>query len=77
MMAGRGCGNEANGANEANETQGGILGVDADFGKDNKIFTREKAEAAMKRMRERLRRMEEEEKEKSEERRGAEEDRQG
>ena len=35
---------------------------DPDFGKDNKIFTRDKAEAALKRMRERLRRMEEEEK---------------
>ena len=37
---------------------------DTDFGKDNKIFTREKAIAAMNRLRERLRRMEEEEKEK-------------
>ena len=40
---------------------------DPDFGKDNKIFTREKAEAAMKRLRERLKRMEEEEKEKGKE----------
>lgn len=77
MMDGRGGGNEADGANEANETQGGILGVDADFRKDNKIFTRERAEAAMKRLRERLKRMEEEEKKKSEDRRGAGEDRQG
>lgn len=44
---------------------------DPDFGKDNKIFTREQAIAAMNRLRERLRRMEEEEKEKQVERREA------
>ena len=37
---------------------------DPDFGKDNKIFTREKMEAAKKRIHEILKRMEEEEKEK-------------
>ena len=48
---------------------------DPDFGKDNKIFTREKAMAARERLRELLSQMEEEEKEKPQEHQGSGENR--